>query len=142
MNENNSTSGTSGAAPTSSLAGLRVLLVEDEAMVMMLMQDFLDDIGCEVVGIASRLKEAMEKVDTLAFDVAVLDVNLNGEQTVPIADALLARGRAIVFATGYGATMLPPHLRSLPVLQKPFQQEDLARALRTAMVGTPEAQLS
>ncbi len=115
------------------LAGLRVLVIEDESMVAMLLEDFLADIGCEVAGVASRLKEALEKVGTLAFDVAILDVNLNGEQTFPIADALMARGRAIVFATGYGAMTLPPELRNLPVLQKPFQQDELERALREAL---------
>jgi len=120
-------------AQTSGLAGRRVLVIEDESMVTMLLQDFLEDIGCEVAGVASRLKEAREKIDTLAFDVAILDVNLNGDQTFPLAEVLLARGRPIVFATGYGATTLPPRLRALPVLQKPFQQDDLVRALRTAL---------
>jgi CheY-like chemotaxis protein len=118
---------------TPGLAGRRVLVVEDESMVIMLLQDFLEDMGCEVAGIASRLKEALEKIDALAFDVAILDVNLNGQQTLPVAQALLARGRAIVFATGYAATSVPPELRGVPILQKPFQQQDLERALRAAL---------
>jgi CheY-like chemotaxis protein len=121
------------AAQGSGLAGRRILVIEDESMVTMLLQDFLEDIGCEVAGIASRLKEAREKIDTLAFDVAILDVNLNGDQTFPLAEVLLARGQPIVFATGYGAATLPPRLRALPVLQKPFQQDDLVRALRSAL---------
>jgi CheY-like chemotaxis protein len=115
------------------LAGRRVLVVEDESMVTMLLQDFLEDMGCEIVGVASRLKEALEKSDTLTFDVAVLDVNLNGQQTLPVAQALLARGRAFVFATGYAATTVPAEFRAVPILQKPFQQEDLERALRAAL---------
>jgi len=118
---------------TPGLAGRRVLVVEDESMVTMLLQDFLEDMGCEVAGVASRLKEALEKIDALAFDVAILDVNLNGQQTLPVAQALLARGRAIVFATGYAATSVPPELRAVPILQKPFQQQDLERALRAAL---------
>jgi CheY-like chemotaxis protein len=115
------------------LAGRRVLVVEDESMVTMLLQDFLEDMGCEVVGVASRLKEALEKIDSLTFDVAILDVNLNGQQTLPVAQALLTGGRAIVFATGYAATTVPPEFRAVPILQKPFQQQDLERAMRTAL---------
>jgi len=117
----------------SELAGRRVLVVEDEYMVTMLLQDLLEQIGCEVAGAASRLGEAIDKADTLAFDVAILDVNLNGESTFSLADTLLGRGRALVFATGYGAASLPPNLRSLPILQKPFQQEELAEALSQAL---------
>ena len=120
-------------SPTPGLAGRRVLVVEDESMVTMLLQDFLEDMGCEVAGVASRLKEALEKIDALTFDVAILDVNLNGQQTLPVAQALLGRGRAIVFATGYGATTVPPEFRAVPILQKPFQQQDLERALRAAL---------
>ena len=115
------------------LAGRRVLVVEDESMVTMLLQDFLEDMGCEVAGVASRLKEALEKIESATFDVAILDVNLNGQQTLPVAQGLLARGRAFVFATGYGATTVPPELRAVPILQKPFQQQDLERALRAAL---------
>ena len=135
MSEPDTTLAPATAAQASGLAGRRVLVIEDESMVTMLLQDFLEDIGCEVAGVASRLKEAREKIDTLAFDVAILDVNLNGDQTFPLADTLLARGQPIVFATGYGATTLPPRLRALPVLQKPFQQDDLERALRAALSG-------
>lgn len=118
------------------LAGRRVLVVEDESMVTMLLQDFLEDMGCAVVGVASRLKEAMEKIDSLTFDVAILDVNLNGQQTLPVAQALLASGRAVVFATGYAATTVPPEFRAVPILQKPFQQQDLERAMRAALAAS------
>jgi len=118
------------------LAGRRVLVVEDESMVTMLLQDFLDDMGCEVVGVASRLKEALEKIDSLTFDVANLDVNPNGQQTLPVAQTLLTGGRAIVFATGYAATTVPPEFRAVPILQKPFQQQDLERAMRAALAAS------
>jgi CheY-like chemotaxis protein len=120
---------------TTDLRGRRVLIVEDESMVMMLMQDFLDDIGCEVAGVAGRLKEAHDKIGALAFDVAVLDVNLNGQQTFALAREILASRGAVVFSTGYGAGMLPPDLRHVPILQKPFHQQDLERALRGALGG-------
>ena len=117
------------------LRNRRVLIVEDESMVIMLMQDFLDDIGCEVAGVAARLKDAHDMAGVLAFDVAVLDVNLNGQQTFPLAREIMARGQAVVFSTGYGAGMLPPELRHMPILQKPFHQHDLERALCAALAG-------
>lgn len=98
-------------------------------MVTMLLQDMLADIGCEVVGVASRFPDALTKAKSLSFDVAILDVNLNGQHTYPIAETLIGRGLSFVFATGYGAPSLPPSLQRAPVLQKPFQQRDLERAL-------------
>lgn len=115
------------------LTGRRVLIVEDESMVAMLLQDTLTDIGCEVVAIASRFDDAMEKATALSFDVAILDVNLNGRNTFAIAESLHARGIAVLFATGYGAAGLPPSLQSSVVLRKPFRQRDLERALQAAL---------
>lgn len=115
------------------LAGRRVLVIEDESMVSMLLQDTLADMGCEVIGVASRFNDAIEKAKSLSFDVAILDVNLNGAHTFPIAEMLAERGRAFVFATGYGAASLPASLHRAPVLQKPFHQRDLERALRAAL---------
>jgi CheY-like chemotaxis protein len=115
------------------LGGRRILVIEDESMVAMFIQDTLEDIGCEVASVASRFNEALEKARTLAFDVAILDVNLDGEQTFPIAEALVARGMPFVFATGYSATSLPAALQRAPILQKPFRQSDLERALRAAL---------
>lgn len=115
------------------LAGRKVFLVEDESLIIMMIEDALADLGCEVVGVASRFDDAMTKARTLAFDIAVLDVNLNGLRTFPVAEAIAARGIAFVFATGYGATSVPELLKSAPVLQKPFAPNDLAQALSTAL---------
>ena len=104
-------------------------------MVIMLLEDFLADIGCEVVGVGARLNEARAQVAALAFDAAILDVNLNGQQTFALAREIIGRGRAVVFATGYGASTLPPDLRDVPVLQKPFHQQDLERVLSAALAG-------
>jgi CheY-like chemotaxis protein len=125
------TSAVTSAART--LTGRRVLVIEDESMVMMLLQDMLEDIGCVVVGSASRIAEATEKARSLAFDAAILDVNLNGVQTFPVAAALAKRGVGFVFATGYGTASLPPEFAGTPVLQKPFEQQELERALRAAL---------
>ena len=115
------------------LAGCRVLLIEDEALVAMLLEDALVGVGCEVIGLASRFYDAEQKAKSLLFDVAVLDINLNGIQTLPIAEALFGRGIPFVFATGYEVGFLPAHLQTAPVLQKPFGQHDLRRALHDAL---------
>jgi CheY-like chemotaxis protein len=124
-----------GATTEGTLRGRRILIVEDESMVIMLLEDFLADIGCELAGVASRLNEAMAQVAAPSFDAAILDVNLNGQQTFSLAREIISRGRAVVFATGYGASTLPPDLRHVPVLQKPFHQQDLERTLRAALGG-------
>ena len=111
------------------LSGLRVLVVEDEALISMLIEEYLEELGCEVVGMAARLEDAVEKACTLALDLAVLDVNLAGRLSYPVADALRARGVPVVFATGYGTEGLPVELHGAAVLSKPFQQVQLAEAL-------------
>ena len=111
------------------LADLRVLVVEDEMMVSMLIEDMLTDLGCQVVGPASRLDEAMELAASSELDCAVLDVNLGGQPIFPLADVLRERGRPFAFATGYGDAGLREVDRGTPVLQKPFREGDLARVL-------------
>jgi CheY-like chemotaxis protein len=117
------------------VAGLRVLIVEDEALVSMLLEDMLADHGCEVAGVASRLSQALEMArdPALAFDAAILDVNLSGEPIFPVAEALAARGKPFVFATGYGAGGLPEGWRNRPTLQKPFNHADVGKALAEAV---------
>lgn len=115
------------------LAGQRVLVIEDESLVTMLLEDALAEIGCEVAGLASRIRDAVQKAKSLSFDVAILDVNLNGEHTFPVAEVLVDRGIPFVFATGYGSPGLPTQLQNAPVLQKPFAQRDLEIALCTAL---------
>jgi len=114
-------------------AGLRVLIVEDESMVTMLIEDFLADMGCAVAGVASGLDEALSSVSSLDFDVAILDVNLNGVQSYPVAQVLRERGIPFVMATGYGAAGLPQAFQSVPTVGKPFQQWQLERAIRAAV---------
>jgi CheY-like chemotaxis protein len=114
---------------TAQLAGLRVLVVEDEMMVSMLIEDMLTDLGCIVVGPASRLDEAIELAKVSEIDCAVLDVNLGGQPIFPLADLLRERGRPFAFATGYGDAGVRDVDRGTPVLQKPFREGDLARVL-------------
>jgi len=115
------------ATPT--LDGLRVLVVEDEMMVSMLIEDMLIDLGCTVVGPVSRLDEAIELAKRGGLDCAVLDVNLGGQPIFPLADLLRAQGAPFAFATGYGDAGLRDVDRGSPVLQKPFREGDLARVL-------------
>jgi CheY-like chemotaxis protein len=115
------------------LTGLDVLVVEDESMVSMLIQDILASHGCRIVETAARVKEALEKVGQASFNVAIVDINLNGESSIPIIEALVGACIPLVVATGYGSRGLPPQLGELPILQKPFTDDDLIKALVTAL---------
>ena len=112
-----------------SLAGTRVFIVEDEALILFSLQDMLADLGCEVVASALRIDDALAQVGELAFDIAILDVNLDGEEVFPVADLLVKRGLPFVFVTGYGEGSLPDAYRAHPALQKPFQSEQLKSTL-------------
>ena len=114
---------------TNQLDGLRVLVVEDEMMVSMLIEDMLADLGCTIVGPASRLDEAMQLARDADLDCAVLDVNLGGQPIFPLADLLREKGAPFAFATGYGDAGLREVDRGSPVLQKPLRESDLARVL-------------
>lgn len=122
---------------TGRLDGLRVLVVEDETLVAMLLEDMLADHGCVVAGVAARIAQALEMVadDGLAIGAAILDVNLAGQPSFPIAEALAAKGVPFVFATGYGAGGLPEAWRGRPTLQKPFGHEEVGRMLKVAVEG-------
>lgn len=120
-------------ATTPDLTGRQVFLVEDEALIIMMIEDALADLGCEVAGVASRFDDAVVKARKLAFDVAILDVNLNGLRTFPIAEIIQERGIPFVFATGYGAGSVPDGLSRRPILQKPFAAPDLEHALQMVL---------
>ena len=108
---------------------LRVLVVEDEMLVAMNIEDMLLELGHEVAGLASRLEPALSLAREGSFDIAMLDVNLAGEQSFPVADILAARGIPFLFATGYGIKGIAEQYRDRPVLQKPFRSRDLGEAL-------------
>jgi CheY-like chemotaxis protein len=118
--------------PVNALAGLRVLVVEDEGPVALLVETMLEDLGCAVVLSAASIREALELVRRGGFDVALLDVNLAGEKVFPVADELRRLGVPFAFASGYGADGLRPDLKDVPIIQKPFQLGDLEAALRAA----------
>ena len=107
--------------------GARVLIVEDEIVVALFMEDILAEFGYSVAGVVSRLDEAMARESD--FDLAVLDVHLNGKSVFDFADKLAGSGTPFVFATGYGERRIPDRHKGRPVLQKPFSPDDLKRAL-------------
>lgn len=113
----------------SKLNGLRILVVEDEAAISMLLEDMLMDFGCEVVGPAARLSAALEMIERETFDIAILDVNLAGDPIYPAAEALARRDVPFIFSTGYGGGGIKDPYRNRPVVQKPFGQQELKRTL-------------
>lgn len=113
----------------SDLAGRRVLLVEDETVVALMIEDMLEDLGCLLVESVASFDKALETADAVEADVALLDVNLGGQEIFPVAERLQARGIPAVFATGYGSAGLPERWRDNAVLAKPFMVEDLREAL-------------
>jgi CheY-like chemotaxis protein len=121
------------------LQGLRILVVEDEAAISLLLEDMLLDFGCEVVGPAARLASALQLASNEALDLAILDVNLAGEPIYPVAEALHTRNVPFVFSTGYGSAGIKDLYRDRPVLQKPFAQHDLKQKLLSARRETGPA---
>jgi CheY-like chemotaxis protein len=111
---------------------MRVLVIEDEMMIRMLLQDMLDDLGHTLAGEAGAIDEALALARQADFDIAILDVNLNGQPISPVVEVLVERGLPFVFATGYGQRGVPEPYRMIPTLQKPFQAEALAHALAAA----------
>jgi CheY-like chemotaxis protein len=111
----------------------RVLVVEDELMIRMLLEDMLGELGYTVAAEAARIDEALEATKTAEFDLAILDVNLDGQPISPVVEALVARGTPFVFATGYGERGLPEPYRNRPTLKKPFQMQGLKQMLESAL---------
>jgi CheY-like chemotaxis protein len=107
--------------------GARVLVVEDEIVVALFLEDLLSEFGYAVAGVVSRLDEAMAHAPD--YDVALLDVHLNGRDVFDFADLLAARDTPFIFTTGYGARGIPERHCARPVLQKPFQPHELKRVL-------------
>lgn len=107
----------------------RVLVVEDEMTVAMLIEDMVSELAYEVAAVVPRLEEAMRLLDSDSFDLAMLDVHLNGKTVFPFAAELELREIPFLFATAYGARGIPAEFRHHPVLQKPFGPVELRRAL-------------
>tara|TARA_R110000787_G_scaffold228412_1_gene336114 strand:+ start:186 stop:563 length:378 start_codon:yes stop_codon:yes gene_type:complete len=116
------------------LNGRRVLIVEDESLVAMLLETILEDMGCVPVGPASTIEEGLTMAGAESeLDAALLDVNVAGQQIFPVAELLRARGVPFVFSTGYGEGGLPDEWRGQATIQKPFTEAAIRDALMKAM---------
>jgi len=119
---------------TQPLTGRRVLIVEDESLVAMLLETILEDMECIPVGPASNIDDGEVLArDTANLDAALLDVNVAGRQVFPVAEILKARGVPFVFSTGYGEGGLPEEWRGQATIQKPFTEAAIRDALMKAM---------
>ena len=107
----------------------KLLVVEDDAMIGMLLADMLDELGYTVAAEAASIDEALEATRKTDFDLAILDADIKGRSVSPVADALVARGIRFVFVTGYGDHGLLAY-RDRPTLRKPFQIDTLKRTLQ------------
>ena len=119
------------------LVGRRIMLVEDELLIAMLLEETLEDAGCVVVGPFSRLGEALEASGAEMVDAALLDVNLAGEKVYPAAEMLARRGVPFLLLSGYGDKSLPCDRQHWRHLGKPFNQADLLSALAGLIDGAP-----
>jgi CheY-like chemotaxis protein len=118
-----------------SLHGLRMLIVEDEALVAMLVEDMLSGLGCEIIDIVASVEQGLSLLATGRgrIEAAILDVNLGGEKVFPVADALAELGIPFIFSTGYGRAGIEERFADRLVLAKPFQQAAVAELLRAAV---------
>ena len=117
------------------LSEMQVLIVEDDSIICMMIEKYLGDLGCKVVATAARLDDGLSKAKTLAIDVAILDINLDGNLSYPIALVLKDRAIPFVFATGYGK--VPELFKSVPVMAKPFGLDELKKSLLRATAALP-----
>jgi DNA-binding LytR/AlgR family response regulator len=122
------------------LAGLRILIVEDEFLLAMELETLLQQRGCMVLGPVSSVGQALTVLDGEQPDVALLDVNLKGERATPVAAALHARGVPFILITGYSVLQLSePELRAAPRIDKPVNCRALKRAVASALSDTPRS---
>src|SRR5215212_3661210 len=113
--------------------GQKRRVVEDEALVAMLIEDMIHDSGDEMAGSAGKLTDAVALAQETQADVALLDINLGGALAYPVADVLRQRGVLIVFTSGYGSAGLIERFQDCPMLDKPFDQPSLEHAIHTVL---------
>ena len=124
---------------SSDFGGLRIFVVEDEALVAMNLEMMLEDLGCIVVGPVMRFDRAEAMVgDDLVADAAILDVNVGGREVFPLASRLTEKEVPVIFASGYDRAGIPREWHEFPILQKPYTTQDIARALSQVLANTKE----
>jgi DNA-binding response OmpR family regulator len=116
-----------------------VLIVEDEAMISMLLEDMIHDLGFEVVGPAAKIDDARALALQADVDLAILDISICGSAVYPIADVLRSRGIPFIFATGYDFRALPREFEGSPILSKPFSQQTFSAAVDEVLNGACNA---
>ena len=114
---------------------LRVLIVEDEMTIALLLEEMVEELGHQVAGLAMRLPQAVELASTRALDLAILDVNLDGHMSYPVAEVLAGRGVPYVFATGYGSAGIEPDYRHGTIIKKPYAMADIRAAIENCVPG-------
>jgi DNA-binding NtrC family response regulator len=129
-----------GSDHRAKLGDLTILLVEDEAIISFLLEDMLTELGCRDVRPVGGIAEALTAISERLPDVAVLDVNLAGEEVFPVAQKLKSFGVPFIFTTGYGRDGLPTAWADVPVIQKPFRADTLAAALADVVDGARQGQ--
>lgn len=112
--------------------GLRILLIEDEVVIAMTAEDMLEEIGCVVTAQATNFNDAMDRAATDDFDLALLDINLNGTMSLPVARLLREIGKPFIFTTGYGNVGLDSEFNDVVVVSKPYTIRSLGNAIRSA----------
>jgi DNA-binding NtrC family response regulator len=113
----------------------RILVVEDEFLVALLLQGELEALGFSIVGPFTSVTSGIEASRREDFDLAILDVNLGGEMVFPLADELSAHGVPFLFVSGYGEVVLPERHRAAPRLAKPYDQTALAREIERLLAA-------
>jgi CheY-like chemotaxis protein len=113
----------------STLKGRRFLVAEDEAIIAMLLEDMIEQLGGEIVGTAKACDEALAALESSNLDAIILDVHLKGGTSEDVVAAAAGKSVPVLVCTGSDAQALPPAFRDLPILQKPWQSEDVEIAL-------------
>ena len=113
----------------------RVLVVEDESLIGMMTMDMVKELGYATLGPLTNIADARDIIDRAQFDIAVIDLNLNGKPAYPLADALYSKGVPFVFVTGYAPDSIEGRYAQVPLIQKPIPKDALANALRQQLAA-------
>jgi DNA-binding response OmpR family regulator len=135
-NDPASAPGDAGQA-TDVLTGRRILIVEDDPFIALALEETLREHGLIIAGVARKLKQALNLIDSETIDLALLDVNIGDDKIDPVADLLAARNCPFIFTTGYGRAGLPETHASRMIVEKPFYIDEVLTALRSEFTSGP-----